>query len=315
VAKNINANGTERTTDMKKILGATVALAVMAIFVSLANATITIKVAEVQNGVAVVQGSKAVPTADIFWEGVKVTQANTGGNFSFSGVVPADCTGTLSDGTPIEVILLDCTPVSPALAPVAKTGQTECYNEHAVVISCTGTGQDGELQKGVASPSPRFIAGGDKNGNSTCTDAGETCDGTMTDTLTGLIWLRNANCIASSSAATDGTLQWEEALVFIAEINSGTYDCGDTSNGGNHESDWRLPNIRELASLVDYGRINPALPPSHLFLNLQVGLFYWSSTTSRNFAVIAWGLSTGDDDVSFSNKGFTHRVFAVRGGS
>ena len=76
---------------------------------TVAEATITIKVAEVQNGVALVQGSKAAPNADIFWEGARVTQANKGGNFLFTGVVPADCVGTLSDGTPIEVALLNCT--------------------------------------------------------------------------------------------------------------------------------------------------------------------------------------------------------------
>jgi hypothetical protein len=60
-----------------------------------------------------------------------------------------------------------------SLAPVAKTGQTRCYNESGTTIKCTGTGQDGEYRKGVASPTPRF------------TDNG---DGTVTDHLTGLIF-------------------------------------------------------------------------------------------------------------------------------
>ena len=50
-----------------------------------------------------------------------------------------------------------------------KTGQTTCY----------ATGDDGDLEKGVAWPNPRFT----DNGN-----------GTVTDNLTGLIWLKNANC-------------------------------------------------------------------------------------------------------------------------
>jgi hypothetical protein len=54
-------------------------------FISPAEA-INIKMAEVQNGVVVVKGSKAVPNADIFWEGAKVAQANQGGNFSFSAL-------------------------------------------------------------------------------------------------------------------------------------------------------------------------------------------------------------------------------------
>ncbi len=58
-------------------------------------------------------------------------------------------------------------------APVAKTGQTD--------IDTTVPGEDGVLAKGVAWPSPRF------------TDNG---DGTVTDNLTDLIWLRNADCDA-----------------------------------------------------------------------------------------------------------------------
>jgi hypothetical protein len=55
------------------------------------------------------------------------------------------------------------------LAPVPKTGQKTSYPP----------GDDGDLAKGVAWPNPRF------------TDNG---DGTITDNLTGLIWLKNANC-------------------------------------------------------------------------------------------------------------------------
>ena len=53
-------------------------------------------------------------------------------------------------------------------APVPKTGQTTAY----------AAGDDGTLQKGVASPTPRF------------TDHG---NGTVTDNLTGLIWTKDAN--------------------------------------------------------------------------------------------------------------------------
>ena len=55
-----------------------------------------------------------------------------------------------------------------APAKVAKTGQNTCYDELGVEINCLDTGQDGEYQKGVIGPSPRF------------TDHG---DGTVTDNL------------------------------------------------------------------------------------------------------------------------------------
>jgi hypothetical protein len=71
------------------------------------------------------------------------------------------------------------TAASMPIETVRKTGQTGCWDSSGAVIACAGTGQDGELQKGAALPSPRF------------TDNG---DGTVTDNLTGLIWLKNADC-------------------------------------------------------------------------------------------------------------------------
>ncbi len=65
---------------MKSILITTVVLVVMALFTS-AVLAITITVAEVQNGLAVVQGNKAAKSASITWEGVKVTQAKAAAIF------------------------------------------------------------------------------------------------------------------------------------------------------------------------------------------------------------------------------------------
>src|SRR4026208_1366769 len=217
-----------------------IALATMIMLVTSAYAAVDIQVAEVQNGVAVVEGNKAVRNAEIFWEGERVTQANNGGSFSFTGVVASDCVGTLSDGTAIEVAVLNCN-VQPQ-APIPETGQTTSYSAN----------DDGALRAGVALPQPRFS----DNGN-----------GTVTDNLTSLIWLKNANCIASSypgfdqtGIIGDGAVTWFQALNFVAGINAGRYNCGDTSATGNtHQTDWRLPNIRELSSLVNYAFFNPAI--------------------------------------------------------
>src|SRR5262245_28815245 len=62
-------------------------------------------------------------------------------------------------------------------APVPKTGQTACWDEFADPMPCAGTGRDGDLQMGV-STSPRFT---------------DNANGTVTDNLTGLTWLKNAN--------------------------------------------------------------------------------------------------------------------------
>jgi len=131
------------------------------------------------------------------------------------------------------------------------------------VIPCAGTGQDGDWQKGVAWPNPRFT----DNGN-----------GTVTDNLTGLIWLKNANCFDIRS--------WATALTDASMLNSG--ECGLTD--GSVEGNWRLPNVREMQSLVDYERSNPALPSSHPFSGVPSNdsNYYWTSTTFQPYTSNAW---------------------------
>ncbi len=174
-------------------------------------------------------------------------------------------------------------------APVAQTGQTTCWNSSGTVIPCAGTGQDGDIQAGVVPPNPRFM----DNGN-----------GTITDNLTGLIWLKDANCF--------GTSTWAEALTDANTLNSG--ECGLTD--GSVEGDWYLPNRNELASLVEPKNSNPALPTGHLFTNVQLS-FYWTSTTFALTPNFAWTVSFnfGAVDGNFFFKTSSFRVLPVRGGA
>ena len=139
------------------------------------------------------------------------------------------------------------------LCGVPKTGQTQCWDEAATELPCAGTGQDGELQIGIESPDPRF------------TDHG---DGTVTDELTGLTWLKQADCT---------TEIWLDALSFVSNLADGT--CGLTD--GSAAGDWRLPNVRELFTLTDHGQ-DPALPAGHPFTyDLPFGWYSFYSSTSR----------------------------------
>lgn len=163
-----------------------------------------------------------------------------------------------------------------------RTGQTACYDVNGVVVPCAGTGQDGELRTGTSWPSPRF------------TDNG---DGTVSDRLTGLVWLKDANCTATAGGISraGGLLDWPSALRWCNHLADGICGLSDRSAAG----DWRLPNIVELRSLVDYSRHDPALPGGHPFSNV-LSVWYWSSTSNPVFTAGAYnvGMSRGSVHVT-----------------
>jgi hypothetical protein len=172
-------------------------------------------------------------------------------------------------------------------APVPKTGQTNPYGL---------TGTDGALQKGVAWPTPRFT---DNN------------NGTVTDKLTKLIWMKKANAF--------GMKNWADALTAANGLKSGDFfDLTDGSKPG----DWRLPNRRELESLVDCEFSNPALPNTQgtgkweggdPFQGVQTS-YYWSSSTYAGITTNAWYVNFNDGLVYSHGKSNSNYVWCVRGG-
>jgi hypothetical protein len=172
------------------------------------------------------------------------------------------------------------------LASVSRTGQ---------VISYTA-GDDGDLEMGVDwITATRFIT---------------STTGIVTDTLTGLIWLERTNCIAFSSGDVTGQniRNWTAALTAANELATGF--CGLTD--GSSAGDWRLPNLRELHSLVDYGEYSNALPDGHPFI-IDVDPAYWSSTTYAYNTSQAWAVRWGSGDALAGDKTHPISVWAVRG--
>jgi hypothetical protein len=284
---------------MKRLVNTIIPLAILLLSVPLAEA-IDITLAAVQNGVAVVQGSKAAKQAPISWETDNMGRTTKGGSFSFSGIVPPDCVGQLTIGVEtINVTLANCA----AQALVPQTGQT----------TSSAAGDDGALQKGVALPAPRFT---------------DNSNGTITDNLTGLIWLKNANCPIVGR-------DWTQALADVASLNTNGAmngnDCGDTSEGGTHQTDWRLPNIRELFSLFHFafnlsntagtGKWAEGDP----FMRFQggdsaEGSTYWSSTANDFDPTLAWVVDFDGAFLVYSCRpgfGVCGQTFVlpVRGGS
>jgi hypothetical protein len=138
----------------------------------------------------------------------------------------------------------------------------------------------------------------------------------VTDNLTGLIWLEEATCGGKG-------LNWSDAIDYADELDDGECDLSD----GSAEGDWRLPNVRELLSLTDYGNYDPALcntmgvgqhADGDPFLNVQTDFDYWTTTTRAEATGRAWCVDMYDG-TKVSGAGYekwrvNKYVWPVRGG-
>jgi len=96
-------------------------------------------------------------------------------------------------------------------------------------------------------------------------------DGTITDNRTGLMWEKcsrgqtyfNGTCVGTASF-----MNWETAISTCETLNFAGYD------------DWRLPNIRELFSIVYFNRYSPAI--NIIYFPNTNSAYYWTSTTYLN---------------------------------
>lgn len=210
------------------------------------------------------------------------------------GGTASDCSSALATCT---ADLEACESATSTEGGRLRTGQTTCYDAAGAVVPCAGTGQDGEVQKGLA----RFYL---DNG-----------DGTMTDIRTGLMWEKLAD--DGGVHDKDTQLSWVDAFGKIAALNAAGGFAGYT--------DWRLPNVNELQSLIDYGRVGPSVPPvfhsgcaaacTVLTCSCTTTGDHWSSTSSHDLASQAWFVSYDSGTVGRAAKSSLDFVRAVRGGS
>jgi quinol monooxygenase YgiN len=170
-------------------------------------------------------------------------------------------------------------------AEVPRTGQTRCYGTGGEIIDCADTGQDGDIRAGAAWPEPRFR---------------DNRDGTVTDRLTRLTWLKDADRF--------GEVTWDEALANAKSLAGGSHGLTDNSKAG----DWRLPNIKELFSLIDYGAGDPIIPHDNPFTNVRSSI-YWTSTTLVAAPTLAWMMTLGIGPTVFDLKINPNRMWPVRG--
>lgn len=166
---------------------------------------------------------------------------------------------------------------------LAATGQTESYT----------VGDDGAEKKGIAWPASRYT---------------DNQNGTVTDNLTGLMWLTNADCFAPDT--------WPTALNDASQLANGACGLSDGSTAGQ----WRLPNLVELESVVDVSASDPAVTPGSPFINVA-NILYWTSTGyfgGEEGSPQAWAIRMSDG--SYINDGYQNvkaisknGIWAVRG--
>ena len=204
--------------------------------------------------------------------------------------------------------------------PVPDTGQTTCYDEAGNVITCPEPGEDYYGQDASYTINPMSFTKLAQNGVE-LPDTATPADGwIMTrDNVTGLIWEIKTD--DETIHDKDNTYTWYDSNPETNGGNAGTpgegTDTEDFINALNAAnfggfSDWRLPTIKELDTIVDLSRTYPSVDTAY-FPNTKAS-YYWSSTTSADYTGSAWRLYF---DYGYGNdyaKSSSSYVRAVRGG-
>lgn len=147
---------------------------------------------------------------------------------------------------------------------IPVTGQKSCYDA-ARKIPCPHPGQPFYGQDAAYLAEQMSFT---DNGN-----------GTVTDRTTGLSWQKQDDGI---------TRNWAAAVAY----------CEKLSLGG-HE-DWRLPSKKELMSIIDYGRADPAIDPLY-FPKTKMG-WYWTATPRAIDPLYAWSIFSANGRIHGNHK-------------
>lgn len=107
-------------------------------------------------------------------------------------------------------------------------------------------------------------------------------NGLVEDTVTGLMWTRCSygqswNAVNSTCNGASASITWQDALQLSPSINEGGFD------------DWRLPSIKELATLVEQKCVDPAI--NSIVFPATPAENYWTSTTVSDEATSAWAMA------------------------
>ena len=131
-------------------------------------------------------------------------------------------------------------------------------------------------------------------------------DGTITDRKTGLIWKQCLEGQSGSDCASGGveTFTWQQALQRAQTVNS--------SGGFAGFSDWRLPTIKELISLVEHQCVGPAINLTRFPHASSDGL--WSSSAVAGVTDYAWYVYFSNGGTNWYGKVGNNQLRLVRSG-
>lgn len=174
---------------------------------------------------------------------------------------------------------------------------------------------------GVNGPPLRYVDNGDR---------------TTTDLHTGLMWEQKQS--GRGIHGVDATWQWSDAgstqpdstafTVFLDTLNNKcdddektscttAADCATGVCGFAGHRDWRLPNVKELISIVDYGQRDPAISPRFPGEPFPSGAIYWTFTSvvDPDNPAFVWVIGfTGGQNFITGKAAGQNRAIAVRGG-
>jgi len=145
----------------------------------------------------------------------------------------------------------------------AKSGQKTSYRD----------GDDGDFEKGYPKAPPRFVDNG---------------DGTITDNASGLMWVKDP--VNDIGSPFDETRVWDDAIDECLGLDYAWH------------SDWRLPNIKELISIVDYKNFDPSIDTA-FFPNTK-SREYWTSTTMASYTAVTFYVYFTDGELKTYPKGY-----------
>jgi hypothetical protein len=138
-------------------------------------------------------------------------------------------------------------------------------------------------------------------------------NGTLYDTVTGLTWLKKADCIQAS---------WADSTAAVNGLANG--QCGLTD--GSAAGQWRMPNRFEMLSLAEraatfpiaayyngtYGPDGITVTGSVVFETFMVAHYYWTSSTYANDSTQAWTVYSCDFGAYNTSKSAVGYTMAVR---